>query len=411
MFYVKQIRFCIQVLFVLTNYRHSEVNWKGMLGIWTNFHVMSKSRLFNPEGNDFTKFCPVKLLEETPVLPTGLLTIFAPQDPTIYDFVKLQKQRLWKADEYPIDRTREKFDELSEPDRKVFEYTLSFLAFLDSIQVANITDLELVYQMPEYRIWGATHKYFEVEHAIAYSNILHGLFNGEQTEIRRIFYLAKDYPELRKRNELIAGNYEELYKLIWHGLKNVSKQDYARVLLRVLVGTYAMEAITFYMGFKTIEFYQYKYGVLPMTNKMISEIKADELFHVKVMATIINRLRPYLLKHISSAEFEEIVVQILKSYAEADLEFYQSVLAQNDLGITQKQVEGYIKFLTNRRARLLGIGDEIYTEAKENPFEEIDRLYGYLESHVNEGKKEAFFETKSSAYLSVSTDDLEDLEF
>ena len=371
---------------------------------------MSNERLFNPEGNDFAPFCPVKLLEETPVLPTGLLTIFAPQDPTLYDFVKLQKQRLWKADEYPIDRTRERFDELSTADRKVFEYTLSFLAFLDSIQVANITDLELVYQMPEYRIWGATHKYFEVEHAIAYSNILYGLFNGENAEVRRIFYLAKDYPELRKRNELIANNYEELYKIIWQGLKNVSPQDYARALLRVLLGTYAMEAITFYMGFKTIEFYQYKYGILPMTNKMISEIKADELFHVKVMATIINRLKPYILRHISSAELEETVERILRSYTDADLEFYQSVLAQNDLGITQRQVEDYVKFLANRRAKLLGVKEDLYPETKVNPFEEIDHLYGYLESHVNEGKKEAFFETKSSAYLSVSTDDLEDIE-
>ncbi len=372
-----------------------------------------KPLLFNTEGNDFIQnLTPVKFFD-SPLTeePTGLFTIFHPMHPHIYEFVKLQKQRLWKADEYPIDRTREQFDQLDEIDRKVFEYTLSFLAFLDSVQVANIADMEIVYNMPEYKIWGATHKYFEVEHSIAYSNILYGLFNQNFEEVKRIFYLAKDHPELRKRNELIANNYQKLFDVLWNGLKNVSPQEYARTLTSVFAGTYAMEAITFYMGFKTIEFYQYKYGVLPMTNKMISEIKADELFHVKVMASIIRTLKPYITRYISELEFDEIVVNTLKAYAEADLQFYQSVLAQNNFGITQNQVENYIKFLTDRRLKLLGYGP-IYG-VEENPFEEIDRLYGYLESHVNEGKKEAFFETKSSAYLAAELDEkvLENFQF
>ena len=372
-----------------------------------------KSHLFNIYGNDFnSQLSPVKFFD-SPLWeePTGLFTIFHPMHPHIYDFVKLQKQRLWKADEYPIDRTREQFDQLDTIDKKVFEYTLSFLAFLDSVQVANIADMEVVYNMPEYKIWGATHKYFEVEHSIAYSNILYGLFNQNFEEVKRIFYLAKDHPELRKRNELIANNYQKLFDILWEGLKNVSQEEYARTLTHVFAGTYAMEAITFYMGFKTIEFYQYKYGVLPMTNKMISEIKADELFHVKVMATIIKTLKPYITRYISEQEFNEIVVGTVQSYAEADLQFYQSVLAQNNFGITQQQVANYIKFLTDRRLKLLGY-DPIYG-VENNPFEEIDRLYGYLESHVNEGKKEAFFETKSSAYVTAELDDkvLENFQF
>ncbi len=372
-----------------------------------------KSYLFNIWGNDFnSQLSPVKFFD-SPLWeePTGLFTIFHPMHPHIYEFVKLQKQRLWKADEYPIDRTREQFDQLDAIDKKVFEYTLSFLAFLDSVQVANIADMEVVYNMPEYKIWGATHKYFEVEHSIAYSNILYGLFNQNFEEVKRIFYLAKDHPELRRRNELIANNYQKLFDILWEGLKNVTQEEYARTLAHVFAGTYAMEAVTFYMGFKTIEFYQYKYGVLPMTNKMISEIKADELFHVKVMATIIKTLKPYITRYISEQEFDEIVVSTVQSYAEADLQFYQSVLAQNNFGITQQQVANYIKFLTDKRLKLLGY-QPIYG-IEENPFEEIDRLYGYLESHINEGKKEAFFETKSSAYVTAELDDkvLEDFKF
>jgi len=372
-----------------------------------------KPLLFNPQGNDFSKsLTPVKFFD-SPLWdePTGLFTIFSPVHPHVYEFVKLQKQRLWKADEYPIDRTREQFDQLDDVDRKVFEYTLSFLAFLDSVQVANLTDVETVYNMPEYKIWGATHKYFEVEHAIAYSNVLYGLFNQNDAEVRRIFYLAKDHPELRRRNELIANNYQRLFDLLWEGLKNVSPEEYARTLTHVFAGTYAMEGVTFYVGFKTIEFYQYKYGVLPMTNKMISEIKADELFHVKVMASIIKTLKPHVTRFISEEEFDEILTETLTSYAEADLLFYQSILAQNNFGITQKQIENYVKFLADRRLKLLGLSP-VYG-VTENPFEEIDRLYGYLESHVNEGKKEAFFETKSSAYLAAQIDEkvLAEFEF
>jgi len=364
-----------------------------------------KPLLFNTEGDDFIPdLAPVKLFEKPRSQePTGLFTIFAPMHSIIYEFVKLQKQRLWKADEYPIDRTKEQFDQLDSTDRKIFEYTLSFLAFLDSVQVSNITDMEVIYNMPEYKIWGATHKYFEVEHAIAYSNILYGLFNQSIEEVKRIFYLAKTHKELKRRNELIAGNYQKLFDVLWEGLKNIGKEDYARTLTYVFAGTYAMESITFYMGFKTIEFYQYKYGVLPMTNKMISEIKADELFHVKVMATIIKILKRYLTRYISEEEFDDIVIETLKNYAEADLNFYQSILAVNNFGITQKQISDYIKFLTDIRLKLLGYKPLYGVEA--NPFEEIDRVYGFLDSHNNEGKKESFFETKSSAYLSVSLDD------
>jgi ribonucleotide reductase beta subunit family protein with ferritin-like domain len=121
------------------------------------------------------------------------------------------------------------------------------------------------------------------------------------------------------------------------------------------------------------------------------------------MATIIKTLKPHITRYISEMEFDEIVINTIKSYAEADLQFYQSVLAQNNFGITQSQVSNYIKFLTDRRLKLLGYSP-IYG-VEENPFEEIDRLYGYLESHVNEGKKEAFFETKSSAYVSADLDE------
>lgn len=375
-----------------------------------------KPLLFNTEGNDFlSNLKPIKTFD-SPLTeePTGLFTIFNPMDPTIYEFVKLQKQRFWRADEYPIDKTKEKFDELSSVDRKLFEYTLSFLAFLDSVQVANISDMEIVYNMPEYKIWGATHKYFEVEHSIAYSNILYGLFSHDTKEIKRIFYLAINDPVLSERNKLIANNYQKLFDVLWEGIKNISAEEYARTLAYVYAGTYAMEAVTFYMGFKIIEFYQYKYGVLPMTNKMISEIKADELFHVKVMSTIIKRIKPILLKYISENEFDDIVLSTLHAYVDADLKFYQYILQNNMFGITQKQVEHYIKYLANIRAKLLGYKDLVlYPEVTSNPFEAIDKVYGYVESHNNSGKKDSFFETKSTAYIAqtISDEVLESFEF
>jgi len=373
-----------------------------------------KKRLFNPVGNDFADNQSPIYFGTSPLVnePTGLFTIFEPRDRDIYEFVTLQKQRFWRADDYPIDAIKEGFTQLDENNKKIFEYTLSFLSFLDSVQVANISDLNVVYNMPEYRLWGTVHQYFEHEHSIAYSNILVGLFNNNTDEIKRIFYLAKDHPTLKKRNELIANNYQKLFDIFWEGIKNVSVDDYARALTYVLAGTYAMEAITFYMGFKIIEFYQFKYGILPMTNKMISEIKADELFHVKVMATIINRVKPFILEHISNEEFDEIVRNTLKAYYESDLEFYRDILQRNEFGITDKQIFDYITFLTNRRAALIGLKD-IGLPNVDNPFKEIDNLFGYLESHDNSNRKDSFFESSSAAYIAQKIDDsaLDDFDF
>jgi len=371
-----------------------------------------KAKLFNPEGNDFVFGAPFRFFD-SPLTqePTGLFTIFNPTDPDIYEFVKLQKQRLWKADEYPINRVQERFDELDEKDRKLFEYTLSFLSFLDSVQVANLSDINVVSNMPEYRLWYTVHQYFEHEHAIAYSNILMGLFDNNPEEVKRIFYLSKDYPALKKRNELIANNYQKLFDIFWEGIKNVKLEDYARALTYVLAGTYAMESLTFYMGFRIIEFYQYKYGVLPITNKMISEIKADELFHVKVMSTVIKRARPHITKYISNQEFEDIIRSTMRAYLESDLEFYHSILQDNNFGITDKMVDNYLKWIYHRRMKLLGFDTE-YSNI-ENPFADMERLYGFFESHDNSTRKDSFFESKSSAYLTEKIEEsvLDEFEF
>ena len=144
-----------------------------------------------------------------------------------------------------------------------------------------------------------------------------------------------------------------------------------------------------------------------MTNKMISEIKADELFHVKVMSYIINRIRPWIEKYLSSSILDEIAKEIIDSFVRADILFYQSVIQNNEFNISDKQVESYIKNLANRRYRLISENEniELYPGFDVNPFEDIDKLYGYVDSHINENKKESIFETKSAAYQNQSIEE------
>jgi ribonucleotide reductase beta subunit family protein with ferritin-like domain len=232
------------------------------------------------------------------------------------------------------------------------------------------------------------------------------VFSSINNEVKRIFYLSINYPELKKRNELIASGYQRLRDLLYDvGLKNVNPVKYAETVWRTFITTYAMESITFYMGFLIIHLYQYKYGLLPMTNKMISEIKADELFHVKVMSYIINKIRPWIEKYLSPDTLDEIAKNIIDSFVNADILFYQSVIQNNEFNISDKQVELYIKNLANRRYKLISKDVLLYPGFEMNPFEDIDKLYGYVESHINEGKKESIFETKSAAYQNQSIED------
>jgi hypothetical protein len=52
----------------------------------------------------------------------------------------------------------------------------------------------------------------------------------------------------------------------------------------------------------------------------------------------------------------------------------------------------------------VGIKDTGLPQVK-NPFEEIDKLFGYLESHDNSGRKDSFFESSSAAYITQKIDD------
>jgi len=363
--------------------------------------------LFNVKGNDFDyDICPVEFFD-LPVeqRPTGLVTTFAPRDETILNLSKLQLQRFWRADDYSIDRQKEGIDKLSSNNVKIFEYVLSFLSFLDSIQLDNLANIQMIYRLPEYKLWGIRHQQFEAEHTQAYEAILMGLFSNSTDEVKRIFYLSKDYDELRKRNELIAAGYQRLRDLLYNvGLKNVKPTEYAETIWRTFITTFAMESITFYMGFLIIHLYQYKYGVLSMTNKMISEIKADELFHVKVMSYIIKKLLPYIERYISRDTLLEIAKEIIDSFVSADIHFYQSVIQNNEMNLSDKQVEDYIKYLANKRFKLIIGNVDLYPGANVNPFEAIDKLYGFVDSHDNSSKMESIFETRSAAYQNQSLD-------
>ena len=365
--------------------------------------------LFNSAGNDFQKLNEFKNFN-TNKSGTGLLSLFDPQDDVIYELSKIQKSRFWRADEYPIDRIKEGIDELDSNDRSIFEYTLSFLTFLDSVQVGNITNLEIFYNLPEYKVWGATHKFFEVEHSIAYSNILKGLFPEEKRI--NIFYHAIKHSELRYRNELIAKNYQKLQDLILNGINKISKKEYAITLWIAYISMYIMESVTFYLGFKIMEFYQYKYGILPMVNKMISEIKADELFHTKVASVIIKKLRKLINQlGIDNNQLDDYVYNIFTAFVESDIQFYKSILSKNNFGITDTQIGTYIKYLADLRLKLIGL--KPINNIKENPFKDIDDLYGFIESHATTGRKDSFFETRSTAYISKDLNDhlIEDFKF
>jgi ribonucleoside-diphosphate reductase beta chain len=82
----------------------------------------------------------------------------------------------------------------------------------------------------------------------------------------------------------------------------------------------------------------------------------------------------------------KILLDNITRAAEQEIEWGKEIYGDRILGISQDSTESYVKYLTNQRTKLLGLG-VIYKGFTKNPYE-----------YLNAEKRENFFETKVTEY-------------
>ncbi|MED1599776.1 ribonucleotide-diphosphate reductase subunit beta [Alkalihalophilus marmarensis] len=299
-----------------------------------------------------------------------------------YPLYKNMLANFWTPFEINMSHDAKQFQNLTETEQEAFKKIIGLLAFLDSVQtdyslkVADyLTDSSLVALM-------SVLSFQEVVHNQSYSYVLSSLVpKATQDEI---FDYWKNNPVLKERNEFIVDGYEEF-----------ADNPTPDTLARSIVYDVILEGVNFYSGFAF--FYNLaRHQKMVSTSTMINYINRDEQLHVYLFTNVFKEL---LEEHpeLNNREMESFVNQSLTTAVELELKWFNYIIGEQIEGVTSDEMESYLKFIANKRAKQLGY-DHIFPEHRTNVLKWI-KAY----EDVNAAKSD-FFEQKSRQYAKVSSD-------
>lgn len=280
---------------------------------------------------------------------------------------KIMINNFWIPEKISLVDDKVTIKELTVDELEAFKNTLSFLIALDSMQVANLPNISDYITAPEISGLFTIQAFQELIHSQSYQYLLLELFPN--TEREEIYNYWRNNPLLLKRNKFIAEQYQKFNN-------NKSMENFKNAI----AADFALEGIYFYNGFQF--FYQLAArNKTANVAKMIKYIENDEVTHVNMFANIIREIFD-----VSDENDKKILLDNIIQAAEQEIEWGKEIYGDRILGISVESTESYIKYLTNQRTKLLGLG-VVYKGFTKNPYE-------YLSSE----KRENFFETKVTEY-------------
>ena len=292
----------------------------------------------------------------------------------------------WIPEEINLAQDLKDYKKLTEEERTAYDKILSFLIFLDSIQTANLSNINNYITASEVNLCLTIQAFQEAVHSQSYSYMLDTICSPEKRN--EILYQWKDDKILLERNKFIGDQYNTF-------LNEPTKHN----LLRTIMANYILEGVYFYSGF--MFFYNLeRNGKMPGSAQEIRYINRDENTHLWLFRSIIRELQKEE-PELFTEEIKEELREMIKTGVRNEIAWGEYVIGDNIQGINKKLINDYIKYLGNMRASSIGLG-KLYEGYDKNPAEWVDR-----QADANSVKTD-FFEAKSTAYAKAATliDDL-----
>lgn len=304
----------------------------------------------------------------------------------VADWYRQAMNNFWIPEEINLSQDLKDYNKLNEYERTAYDKILSFLIFLDSIQTANLSNINSYITASEVNLCLTIQAFQEAVHSQSYSYMLDTICSPEKRN--EILYQWKDDKILLERNKFIGEQYNKF-------LENPSKEN----LIKTIMANFILEGIYFYSGF--MFFYNLeRNGKMPGSAQEIRYINRDENTHLWLFRNLIRELQ----KEEADAFTDELVNELrfmMKTGVEHEINWGNYVIGENIQGINKNLIESYIKFLGNKRLKEIGL-EPLFEGYDKNPAAWVDSL-----ANANSVKTD-FFEAKSTAYAkaSVLVDDL-----
>ena len=318
-----------------------------------NDGLMKRKTLFKPDGEeDPTKLTMIGA--DT----NNLLQLAKTKYPLMRKLYESQMFQNWMPQKVSLVEDKvQYYESLNDYERRFLNKLLSFLIFLDSLQVNHLSMLSQYITEPVIVTCLSEQQRFEALHSYSYTYILESIVSPR--EIDEILYEWKDDEIMFRRNNFITDLYEKFYN-------KPSKEGF----LSLLFANYLLESIYFYSGFAGVHLLARK-GLMLGTDELITLIQKDELLHIAIFQQLIK-----IYKEENPDAYKRskhVFVPMMKTAVEQEITFGQHITDNQIMGTNNDKIDKYIKYLGNIRMKALStlLDDkdiiEPYPEITENP--------------------------------------------
>ncbi len=325
--------------------------------------MMQMKRLFNPPDGS-------RDLSQQSLIggnTTNLLEFAHCKYPWAEALYKKMRGFFWIPDEVPpLGDDKKQFPNLTEAEQEAYKKTLSFLIFLDSIQIDNLGALASYITAPEVTACLKAQAFFETIHAQSYDYLLTSVVDSLTRE--EVYTMWKDDEHLLRRNKFITDLYEEF----------IFNPPTEENFVKSCMADFLLEGVYFYSGFAF--FYALgRQDKMGGTVSLIRLIQRDENTHLALFTNIIRTLREERPELFDERMVRELLGMVTTAVSHEIAWGGQYVTHNQILGLTDALIDRYIKYLGNIRCRSIDL-PEPYPEVKEHPH----ALGGHLRVHEHD---------------------------
>lgn len=314
---------------------------------------IEKKRLFNVSGDDSPE--NVSIVNGN---ATGILNLNNVKYAWCKDLYRTMTGNFWLPEKVSMQEDKITIAKLTPEEDQSTRDTLSFLIFLDSLQVNNLPNISSYITDPAINQLITIQQFQEVIHSQSYQYILEALYPSMERD--EIYNRWRNNPVLLQRNKYIADQYDEF-------IQDTSVEGFQKVL----IANYALEGIYFYNGFNYFDQLKSR-EKLVQSQTVINYIRNDEVTHCALFARIIK-------EQMDTRKHRDMIYESLEKAALNEIEWSHETYGDRILGISKKSSADHVKWLTNERCISINL-DPIW-EGVENPY-----------AHLEQEKRENFFE-------------------
>ncbi len=341
---------------------------------------MKQKILFNPQGDD-------TLINRTIIKgnPTNLFNLNEVKYTWANKLYRTMMANFWIPEKVDLTMDSLDYKKLTKGEQRAYDGILSFLVFLDSIQVNNLPHINDHITAPEVSLVISIQDYQEAIHSQSYAYTIESVIPKNKRD--KIYDYWRTDEVLLERNKYIANIYQEF-------IDNQTDENY----FKVLIANYLLEGLYFYNGFNF--FYNLtSRNLMPGTADIIKYINRDELTHCVVFENIITTIKLEFPEIYNS----DIIREMTEIATNQEIIWTNHIIGDTVLGVSEESTDRYTKWMANKRLQKLG-EPILYTDEKyrNNPYKHLEKI---ADTEGEGDVKGNFFESTISAYQQSSAVD------